>query len=281
MNRSALATLAPLSALALALSLAGCFGGEDGGAGTPVVPKDTTQTVRKVSPGLYVGDYKPYDTSNILESEFSLGQDGAFRFFWIAENEPVADFKGSWFQKDSNLHFTGMTEAYVNRGFFGPGQPMEDDTNSVRDITDSSFWRKEWTPLRQKPYWVAYKKKAFNRLKSGDYQYLREIKVDSATNLTVRIKIELDGTDFLYRYSEDSLESFQAKAVWFQQGSILGTEKNEGRSYDTTTKELGAWEAIPGALLQRVSEVSDTGFKMWTPPSLFNAGTWDIYSKVP
>ena len=31
---------------------------------------------------------------------------------------------------------------------------MEDDTNSVRDVTASGFTRNEWTPPRQKPYWI-------------------------------------------------------------------------------------------------------------------------------
>lgn len=277
------AQLAPLPALLVALSLAGCFGGEDGGTGTPVTPQDTAKVVKKIAPGTYVGNYAAYDSTLTLESEFSLGADGAFRFFWIADNEAFGDLKGSWYQKDSNLHFTGMTESYLDRGagLFVPGISMEDDTNSVREVTDTSFIRKEWTPLRQKPYWVAYRKKSFNALKSGNYQFSRDIKLDSVTNLTVRIKIELDGAGFLYRHSEDDVEFFQVKAEWYQHGSILGTEKHESREYDTTTKEFGPWEPFEGSVLQRVSEVSDTAFQMWSPPSFFQDGAWETYRKVP
>lgn len=274
--------LAPVLALLLALSLAGCFGGEDGGTNAPVDPGDTATAAGKVAPGTYVGDYGSYDSSKTLESELTFGADGAFRFFWIAENEAFGDFEGSWFQRDSNLHFTGMTESYNNGGLFDSGTAMENDTNLVRDVTDSSFLRKEWTPLRQKPYWIPYRKKAFASLKPGNYQFETRFMLDSVTSATARARIELTGADYLYRASEDTVEYFQYRAAWFQQGSILGVGKLETRELDTATGAFGDWVPFPGSLLQRISEVSDTAFRIWSPPrSFLDTGVWEIYRKVP
>jgi len=279
MKKTSPAHPAPLSVLLLALSLAGCFGGEDGDKGSPVGPGGASG--KKIAPGTYVGDYRPYDSTHSLESEFTLGADGAFRTFLIAENQPFLDLKGSWFQQDSNLHFTGVTEAYGDGGFFDSGTTVEGDTNLVREITDSSFIRKEWTPLRVKPYWITYKKKSFAPIKPGNYLFQTEFVSDSATRIG-RIRIEMDGTGVLYRYSLDSLEIVQEKAVWFQQGSILGNRNYEYRQFDTTTQSFGAWETIPWSWLKRTSEVSDTAFWIWAPPESFlEMGAWEIYRKVP
>lgn len=282
MKKSSPAKFAPIAALLLSLSLAGCFGGEDGATSPPVNPNDTAKTAKKIAPGTYVGDYGPYDSSHVLESEFTLAADGTFRFFWFVENDAYGDFKGSWFQRDSNLYFSGMTESYNNGGLFDSGATMENDTNHIREVTDSSFLRKEWTPLRQKPYWIAYNKKVFAPIKSGNYQFESEIMLDSVTKDTARIRIELNGTDFLFRYSEDTVEYSQYRASWFQQGSILGTESIEARRLDTATGAFSAWERVPGAQLQRTSEVSDTAFRIWYPPqSFFESGVWEVYRKVP
>lgn len=282
MKKSALSLLAVLGS---ALSLAGCFGGEDDTPANPITPPDTTAKVqaRKLSPGLYVGDYKPFskDTTRRWESEFTLAPDGAFRFYWIINNEPIGDIRGKWFQKDSSIHFDGITESYVDQGsgFFGPGDTVEADTNSIRDITDSSFTRKEWTLLRQKPYWVTYRKKTFAPLSNGTFQFSKDF-IQGNDTTTVKIKISLDGTGFLYSFNEDTLESFQAQAKWFLLGSIFGTEENRGRSYEDSLKRLGEWQAIDGTLLQRVQQVSDTGFEMWSPGNFISAGTWDVYRKL-
>lgn len=277
--------LSLIAVLGFALSLAGCFGGEDGAPTAPITPNDTNKvSARKLSPGLYVGDYSPFsaDTTRRWESEFTLAADGGFRFYWVINNEPIGDIRGKWFQKDSSVHFNGITESFVNQntGFFGPGEPVEDDTNSIRDITDSSFTRKEWTLLRQKPYWVSYKKKAFAPLYNGTFQFSRDFKIDDTTTTTIKIKISLDGTGFLYSYNEDTLESFQAQAQWYMLGSIFATESNRGRSYVDSLKKLGEWDSIPGALLQRVQQVSDTGFQMWSPGNIFAPGSWDNYRKL-
>jgi len=271
----------PIAAL-FTLSLAGCFGGEEETDTNPIIPVDSTKAAKKLSPGLYVGDYSPFDTTGSWESEFTLNLDGSFRFYWILRNEAIGDIKGKWFQKDSSLYFDDVTETFINQnsGFFVDGEVVEDDTNSVRDVTDSSFTRKEWTLMRQKPYWVSYKKKSFAQLKGGDYQYTRDIKVDDTTTLKVKIGISLDGTAFLYSYKEDTLESFQAAARWYQIGSIFGTEENRGRSFIDSLKKFDEWDTIPGALLQRIQDVSDTAFFMWSPGNVFSPGAWDVYNKI-
>lgn len=270
------------SVMAIALSLGGCFGGEDADD-NPVDPQDTSKiSGNKLKPGLYVGDYSPYDTAGRWESEFTLSQDGAYRFFWVIDNEPIGDIQGSWFQRDSSLHFTGIKESYMDQGsgLFLPGEGVEDDTNSVRNVTDSSFVRREWTLLRQKPYWVTYRKKNYRTLSNGTFQYSRDIQIDSSTNLTVKIKISLDGAGFLYSYNEDTVESFQAAATWFQVGTIFGTEQNRARSFIDSSKTFTPWDTIPGALLQRIKDVSDTAFQMWTPGGFLSNGSWDVYQKL-
>lgn len=264
----------PCLTLSLALSLAGCFGGEDDSLTHPdKTPKDTVKSSR-LSPGFYVGDYSPFDSLKEWNSEFTLNADGTYRFYWIRTNEAVEDIRGSWAHKDSNLYTTAVTESFLSRGVFGPGSPVEGDTNSIRDVTDSSFIRKEWTWIRQKPYWVTYRKKNLPRLQAGDYQYVQETAGDSVTPPKItRIKMSLAETDFRYTIT-DTLEYFQAEAKWYFIGTLLVTDANRGRDYDDSLKAFGAWDTIPGSLIQRLQGVSDTGFQMWS------GFLWDDFRKI-
>lgn len=273
------AFIPPFAALAIALSLAGCFGGEDDAGTKPVNPQDTAK-IKTIKPGFYVADYTPFDTTRRWESEFTLNADGSYRLYWILSNEAVGDFKGSWFQKDSALYFHTSGETYMNpnTGFFAPHAAIESDTNALRDVTDSSFSRKEWTMLRQKPYWVTYRKQSTRQVGNGAYELRQDIKIDSATNMVVKVRITLDA-GFLYSYKEDTVELFQADAKWYQLGSILGTEDNRGRDWIDSTKAFGAWDSIPGSLLQRI-RVSDTAMEIWYPGGFSSAPRWDVYRKL-
>ena len=185
---------------------------------------------------------------------------------------------GSWFQRDSNLHFSDVRESFVEGGLFYPGLEVEGDTNAIREITSTSFLRKEWTPLRQKPFWITYRKKSINTLDNGTFRFTREYVVDDSTSSTVQINISLEGKGFAYDYVEsssgDTLDAFQAQATWYQIGSIFATEQNLGRSFDTSSAclQLRYWDTIPGTLMQRIKEVSDTAFQMWSPASFFTEG---------
>ena len=276
----------------IVLSLAGCFGGADEEGGNPLKPPagNNGSGARPISPGLYAADYSLLDSARAgWESEFTLDSSGDFRHFLIVGNEPVGDTRGRWFQRDSNLFFGGVTESYIDpSGFFLESYSIEDDTNAVREITDTSFIRKEWTLLRQKPYWVAYRKKPVERLRDGTYEYSRGVEVpaadtsaDSTDTMTVRIRITFDGAGFLYSYSEDTLEAFQAKAEWYQLGSVLGTERNSSRSYIDSLGAFEEWDSLPGALLQRVRMISDTSFQLWSPGGILSAPAWDEYRRVP
>jgi hypothetical protein len=275
--------LARPAIFALVLSLGGCFGGndsEDDPAG-PGIDPDRTSNLRKLAPGLYEGDYTAYDSIYGLESEFLLNEDGSYRFFWFTTNTVVADIRGNWFQRDSNVHFNGIREAYVDGGIFYPGLPIEDDTNAVRQITETSFIRKEWTPLRQKPFWINYRRKTVNPLGDGTFRFSQEYPVDSSTSSQVRIGISLDGNgyseNFLQTFAGDTVRAWLAEADWHQVGSVFVIERYAGQLYDSSSHVYGPdWDSIPGAMMQRIKDVSDTAFKIWAPG---NPGTWDEYRK--
>ncbi len=266
---------------ALALSLGGCFGGNDGDDDT--AGPGGRSNLDKLSPGLYLGDYSPYASvsqlDGDLESEFLINADGSYRFFWFFNNTPVVESRGSWFQRDSNLHFNGSTEAYLDGSIFYPGLPIEDDTNTVREVTATSFIRKEWTPLRQKPLWITYRKQDANPLGDGSFRYSEDFVVDSATTITYQVDIRLeDGGEYAESFLQkfkggDTLRAYLADAAWQQIGSVLIVENYTGRFFDTTTHAYSTErDTLPGALLQRIKDVSDSGFKLWT-------GTWDEYRK--
>jgi hypothetical protein len=268
-----------------ALLAAGCFFGGDNETSTvpdPVKP-DSTAKAKLIVPGMYVGDYAWIDSGKHgLESEFILDTNGTYRLFWISENEAVYDQRGNWNQRDSSFYFSKSQETWVAGGVFSNFESIEDDTNSVRSVTDTSFIRREWTPLRQKPYWITYHKRVYPKLTDGSY--LLE-KIDSSMILDsvpvlLAIKISFTGHDFFYSYSEKAVEKFQAKATFYQVGSFLATEDNQQRELDSTNTFPETWTKYSGSILKRLQSVSDTAFSMWNPPAFLQpAGTWESYSK--
>jgi hypothetical protein len=261
--------------------LAGCFGGDDDASTTgPGNPKDYTAT-RKIKPGLYVGDYSWIDTNRFAgtQSEFLLDADGAFEHVFIFQDDAIFDQKGSWAQKGGNLLFTDVLSSQSNGGVFEYFDPLEDDTNSVRDVTDSAFTRSEWTPLRQKPYWITYKLQAdFPKLSEGLYYHhvldTSIIVADTSDTTgavdTVKIVDNLyrfeigGGNSFRFSTTIDSLETYQLEAEYRQFGSFLITEKHRDRQKDTANA-FGEWDPKDGTVIMKLKDVSDTAFVLQTP----------------
>lgn len=267
------------AASALALFLAGCFGGE----GDSPTYADSGNGSAMLKPGLYVGDYTPYDTSGRgWQSEFTLSEDGSFRFFWLLDNQPIGDIRGKWFQRDSSLHLNAVSETYLDQrqGFFVDPYPVENDTNTVRNVTKTSFMRKEWTLMRQKPYWITYTRRDLPRLGEGAYQYFTEVPIDATAKDTISIDIGLSGDGFAYKYKEHGKVFFEVDAKWAQIGSILLTYDNRTRGYLDSLQDFAPWDTLPGVLLQRVDSVSADGFHMWSPGGMSSPGTWDKYHKL-
>lgn len=270
-----------LATFALSLmALAGCLGGDEL-ATAPDPVKDTTKTAPKIkliTPGSYQGDYAWIDSNKHgLESEFILDASGTYRLFWIADSEAVYDQRGNWHQADSNFYFSGVQEAWVSNGIFNDFASMEDDTNAVREVTDDAFIRREYTPLRQKPYWITYHRKAFPRLADGEYFLDKTFGTDSDA-VTYHFKIKLDAGKFLFTVT-DTIENFQAEAKFYQVGSFLATEENQQRELDSTNVNWDKWLPVEGTILKRVRAISDTSFNMWNPASFFEPGSWDHYAR--
>ncbi len=279
------AILFPL--LVSAICFVGCFfGGEEDTA--TIDNKDSLATGKTIpiSPGLYVGDYTWIDSNKAgFESELKFNADGTFRQFWISDNESVYEVRGEWAQHDSNLHFLNLFAADGKGGLFKYADflPIDPDTNSLSQVTDTSFIRREYTPLRQKPYWIRYVKRTFTGLKNGTYQFTltkpAPSDTDSLATMDYKYIVKLDGKSFGYSYREDTLELFQATADWYQLGTFFITEKNLSRSRVDTSSTFSSWDSLPAFLMYRVKQISDTSFQMWTPgvfPTYI--GTWDVYS---
>lgn len=265
-----------------ALFVAGClFGGNNETSTVPVTkPNDTTKTFKPIAAGTYTGDYSWIDTARHhgLESEFILDSKGNYRLFWIADSEAVYDQRGTWAMPDSNLYFRGASEAWVSSGVFSDFTKMEDDTNAVVNVTDDSFTRREYTPLRQKPYWITYKRKTYPKLVEGVYKLSKTFGTDTDA-VTYLFKITLKEGKFGFSVTEDSLESFQAAANFYQVGSFLATDSNQQREIDSNKVFIDNWLTVDGTILKRLQAVSDTAFNMWNPPSFFEAGSWDHYGR--
>ncbi|MDB5102668.1 MAG: hypothetical protein JWP91_357 [Fibrobacteres bacterium] len=267
-----------------ALVAAGCFfGGQDESSTEPVKgnPKstDTLPKARLIVPGMYVGDYAWIDSNKHgLESEFILDTNGTFSLFWISANEAVYDQHGRWVQRDSSFFFSGTTDTWVSSGVFSGFKDMENDTNSVRNVTDSTFTRREWTPLRQKPYWITYKRKTVPKLREGDY-LLEKIYGEDSTKVTYKFEIKLDEGNFLLSVTQDTLMTFQADAKYYQIGSFLATDQNRQREADSAKLMPETWNPYEGILLKRLQTINDTAFTLWNPPTFFDSGSWDSYGK--
>ncbi|MEO7424374.1 MAG: hypothetical protein ABI036_04255 [Fibrobacteria bacterium] len=276
------------SALLLsALSAAGCFFGGESDSPTSIYdggPKqnDTLPKVKKIVPGLYVGSYSEYDTSaQTIESELLLNADGSYRLFYIFGEVAFYDQSGTWFQKDSSLYFLNAQKSDIDPdfGIFPPATKLENDTNALVSVTDSSFRRLEYTPLRQKPYWISYKRKSAPALKEGTYFMEKTVAKDSVV-ADMKMVIDLLKGDFAFSYSESGIVTFQMKAKYSLAGTFLITENNSYRRIDTTDA-FGEWTPLDGYSVQRLKSVEDTAFSMLSSIFGYSRGYWDSYSLVP
>lgn len=264
-----------------ALFIAGCFGG-DGDSSTigPEKTGDSTAT-RKIVPGLYVGDYSWIDTARFagMQSEFLMDADGTFNHLFIYRDDALFDQSGRWAQSGGSFIFTDIVFSESDFGVFGIFDPMEDDTNSVRDVTDSTFTRSEWTPLRQKPYWITYKRKTdFPKLSEGVYYHhvFDTLTIVADTSDTTGAVDTIKVVDNLYRFeigagdsllfsmTVDSLETYQLDAKYRQFGSFLVTEKHRDRAKDTTNV-FEDWQPQDGTIFMKLKDVTDTAFVLQTP----------------
>jgi hypothetical protein len=262
-----------------ALSIAGCFGGDNDSSTTgPETPMDTT---RKIAPGLYVSDYSWIDTIRFagMESEFLMDADGTFKHLFVYDDEAIFYHSGRWAQSGGNFLFTGILVSQTVHGIFDEFVPMEDDTNSVRDVTDSTFTRREWTPLRQKPYWITYKRKTdFPKVSEGAYYHhvydtipiVRDTSDTTGAVDTFKVvdnlyHFEIGGGDSLeFSTTVDSLEIYQLGAKYGHFGSFLFTEEHRYREADST-HAFGEWETGEGIIFLKLKEVTDTAFVLQTP----------------
>jgi hypothetical protein len=236
---------------------------------------------RKITPGLYIGDYGRIDANRFtgMEAEFLMDADGSFKHLFIYQDEALFDHSGRWAQSGGDFIFTGLTVSESHQGVFDVFNPMEDDTNSVRDVTDSGFTRNEWTPLRQKPYWMAYKRKTdFPKLSQGAYYHhvLDTSIIVADTSDTTGAVDTLKVVDKLYRFefgggdtlrfsmTVDSLETYQLEAQYHQFGSFLVTENHRDRERDTANV-FSNWQPKEGTIFMKLKEASETAILLQTP----------------
>lgn len=250
------------------LALAGCLGGES----------EAPPGEGKLVPGSYVGDYGyvPDSLRQGFEAELILDRDGTYRNIWIKDTEAVYDEHGSWSQDGRSLYLRNSTEDWADYRVFWEPKPIEDDTCSLVNPTDTSFIRNEWIPIvLRKRQWTEYRLRTYPKLADGTYSMSKT--VDSVTR---RFRITLDAG--AYRGSVlDSIEISQTEAHYYQVGSFLQVENSRERERDSTGTQWADWFDLQGHTLQRLRAVSDTGFDIWEPGSLFLAAGWDHYSREP
>lgn len=271
------------SILLSALLCAGCiFGGDNdsptGVPGPASKPPEPPSPIRWIAPGAYAGDYSAINENNHgLQSEFVLDPGGNFDLMWIIGNESVIHHRGRWSQRDSSFFFESMTDTWLadDSLFVHPGE-LENDTNAIREVTDTSFIRLEWTPLRQKPYWIPYRKIPVPALRSGRYSVSKSY-TDSTGQAEFSISLEIEGGGFTIGIASDSLEVFQSTGSWRRVGSFLALEQVLERGLDPMGG-LTDWNPVPGYRLKRLDSVSDTAFSLWSPSSSREPeGYWDRY----
>lgn len=268
-----------------ALFLAGCiFGGSDDTSTLGPENTEGTTEIRKITPGLYVGDYSGVDSNRFsgAQSEFLMDADGTFEHLFIYRDEAIFDRFGRWTQKGGSFIFTDIIFSESDRGVFDYPEPLEDDTNSVRGVTDSAFTRYEWTALRPKTYWITYKKAAeFPKVSEGSYYHhvidTFTIVADTSDTSgtpgavdTVKIvdklyRFEIGGGDTLhFSMTVDSAERYQMDARYRQFGSFLVTDNHRDREKDSTGA-FTEWQPKDGTIFMKLKDVSDTAFVLQTP----------------
>ena len=137
----------------------------------------------------------------------------------------------------------------------------------------------EWTPLRQKPYWITYKgRKAFPKLAEGDYyrHVLDTFTVAADTSDTTGAVDTVTVVDNLYRFEiAEGIRccSRRRSTPWrptrwppptassdpFWSPSITASAKR------IPPTSFGAWEPKDGTIIVRLKDVSDTSLTLWTP----------------
>lgn len=278
--------------LLFVLASAGCFFGGENDAATDFPfaatdPEDTVPTVepprvRFVTPGTYAGDYTWID-SNIyeLESELVLEARGTFHHGYFQHNETIITQDGEWSQRDSQFFFKSILQTYLNSdSLFQFPDSLDDDTNLVRNLTDTSFLRLEWTPLRQKPYWITYRRKAVPDLEEGRYTLVKSY-LEPGGAKEYEFTIELTESDFLLTVSREETDLFQSFAKWNRLGSFMVLEEMQEREVDSTGELPEVWRQVFGWSLKRLDAVSDSGFSLWSPTSIRHpVGNWDVFRKT-
>lgn len=291
----------PLSAMPLAgcavvaLLLAGCFGGEDDASTMGPENPGNPASTRKITPGFYVGDYSRIDSERFagMESEFLMDADGSFEHLFIYQDDAIFDHSGKWAQSGGDFIFTETLVSESNQGVFDGYAPLEDDTNSVRNVTDSGFTRNEWTPLRQKPYWMAYKRKTdFPKLSQGIYYHhvIDTFTIVADTSDTTGAVDTLKVVDKLYRFefaggdtlrfsmTVDSLETYQLEAEYRRFGSFLVTENHRDRGRDTANV-FTEWQSKTGTVFMKLKEATETTILLQTPAFSPEPNGFILYSK--
>jgi hypothetical protein len=267
----------PLLALA-PLFLPGCFLSSD---------EDPPRRAQ-VAPGMYVGDYSWIDTSerNTVETEFSLESRGNYRILTLLDNEALFGTRGLW-RQEADAFRLGEIQATVDGS-----QPFfewknlkggeEFDTTALRDVTDTSFVRKEYTIFRQKPYWITYTRRIHDAIPLGRYRFDFTYRIDTLT-VQARYEIALKPEGgFSLREFKDTVAVFEVEAEWKQAGSFLAIQEYRYRQFADSLRGFPAkWDSVPGDYFWRVQGISDTAIDLWSPGSLFSRGHWDSYQKIP
>jgi hypothetical protein len=273
--------------LITALFTAGCFFGGESDSPTSITkedPKtnDSLPAVKKIVPGLYAGEYDWIDTAQQgYTSQLLLNSDGSYRFIYARFDYAAYDEFGNWFQKDSAFYFSGNTDCVADNfdGIFYAPNKAEDDTTAIANITDTSFLRREYTPLRQKPYWIPYKRKNVPAIKDGNYAMVLAPVSDSMP-YEAKLVIDLAKNEFTFSYHHDNALTDQFNSKYDQVGSFLITKEVRYRAVDSTNV-LGDWGLWEGYEVQTLKSISDTSFSWITPLFSLNAGVWETYKKAP
>ena len=276
--------------LVTSLNFVGCIFGGEGDTSTIIDKKDSVAVIKtkSISPGFYVADYAWIDSGKAgWESEIDLNSDGTFRQFWIQFNEAAYEERGRWAQHDSSIHFLNRFAAPPYNGAFFDAdyQSLTPDTNFLGQITDTSFNRLEYTPYRQKPYWIPYVKRGYPTLKNGAYQFTKIGVANSPTDTLPPAdytdKVKLEGSRYTNSFFRNQDEIFQSTAEWRQFGSFLVTEKFQYRGRVDTSGAFSPWDSLPGFIMFRLKQVSDNSFHMWMYRSSPDTSSWEVYRQIP
>jgi hypothetical protein len=260
-----------------ALALCAC---DWGGGGT-----SPAAAPARISPGIYVTDFAELDPLYLGKTgQLLLDSAGTYRLFWIDGNVAGFQLEGEWKQEDGKLIVSGLSESWSDGGWFEVSESGQDDSALVRDITDSGFVRRE-SLEHPDGDWIAYRKGGFPALRAGDY---RGPGTDSGT--TTRLLLSAGDYVFGLVDTARSLETYQARGTWRQEGSLLITEANEERSYVDSLGAFSEWRKLAGRRTRSLRKAGADGFEMWGEPAFelwgepadpAAAGRWLSYKMRP